>query len=86
MTKWCSRSKLPCVLLTACFLESLHKSACQAGQREAADAAKVHASVYLGHQVGSPGLGLKVHMTVEGVEDDAVILDAHQVCLALASL
>lgn len=45
----------------------------------AANDAKVHASVYLGHQEASPGLGLKVHLAVEGIDDDSIIVNAHRV-------
>lgn len=33
----------------------------------------------MGHYTDSPELGLKVHMTIEGVEDDDAILTAQKV-------
>lgn len=63
----------------ACFLESLQNSLCRAGKGDAAHDVKVHTSVYTGHYTDSPELGLKVHITIEGVEDDDAIIEAQKV-------
>ncbi|EIM83447.1 uncharacterized protein STEHIDRAFT_62939, partial [Stereum hirsutum FP-91666 SS1] len=64
---------------SSCFLESLQNSLCRQGKGDAAPDVKVHTSVYMGHYTDSPQLGLKVHVTIEGVEDDDAIIEAQKV-------
>lgn len=76
---------LMCVLcLAACFLGALQLQAARAGKMELGEAAKVHASVFLGHpeDPDMDGFGLRVELTVEGCDDDALIQAAHEVGVA----
>lgn len=65
----------------ACFLGALQLAASRAGQPELTETAKVNASVFLGHPKDPhiDGFGLRVELTVEGCDDDAVISAAHDV-------
>ncbi|KAA1473952.1 OsmC-domain-containing protein, partial [Dentipellis sp. KUC8613] len=64
----------------SCFLGALQLAASRAGKKELADAARVHAAVRLGHPTDREGLALNVNIDVEGVDDDAVIASAHEIC------
>ena len=68
---------------TACFLGALQLMASKAGKKQLGDEAKVHAKVFLGHPEDKEveGLGLRVEVGVEGVDDDEVIAAAHKVSL-----
>ncbi|KAI0339867.1 OsmC-like protein [Trametopsis cervina] len=67
---------------STCFLGSLQLMAARAGLKEAAEKAKVSASVFLGHPTDPnlEGFGLRVELHVENFEDDAVIQAAHDFC------
>ena len=77
----CARSRnLPLRELAACFLGALHLAAARANKKEVAEAAKVVASVFIGHPRASPdGFGLRAEISVFGCDDDGVISDAHEV-------
>lgn len=68
----------------ACFLGALQLVASRAGKKNLAENAKVNTSVFLGHPTDPnlEGFGLRVEITVEGCEDDALIQAAHEVCPA----
>ena len=59
----------------ACFLGALQLVGARAGKKEIVDKAKVHATVFLGHPTDPnlEGFGLRVELTIEGCEDDALI-------------
>ncbi|ETW80665.1 hypothetical protein HETIRDRAFT_459374 [Heterobasidion irregulare TC 32-1] len=65
---------------SSCFIGAIQLAASRAGKKEVGDRAKVHAKVYLGHPTDREGFGLKVDINVEGVEDDAIIAAAHDIC------
>lgn len=67
------------VMHSACFLGALQLVAGKAGKKEAAQNAKIHASVHLGSPEGFDGFGIAVDIKVEGVEDEALIKAAHDV-------
>ena len=69
--------------LSACFLGALQLQARKAGKKEAAENAKIHTFVYLGVPEGIEGFGINVDIKVEGVEDEALIKAAHEVCLSI---
>ncbi|KAI0066065.1 OsmC-domain-containing protein [Artomyces pyxidatus] len=64
----------------SCFLGALQLAASRAGQKAVGDRAKIHASVVLGHPSDRDGFGLKVHLSVEGVEDESLLVAAHDMC------
>ncbi len=64
---------------TACFLGAVQVVAANAGKKEVGARAVVHADVSIGRSKDDPGLGLKVVLRVEGVEDQAIIDAAHEV-------
>ena len=70
--------------LAACFLGSLQLMAARAGKKELGEKAKVHAKVFLGHPENPDieGLGLRVELGVEGIEDDDIIAAAHEASVA----
>ncbi|KAI0730283.1 OsmC-domain-containing protein [Fomitopsis betulina] len=65
-----------------CFLGSLQLMAARAGKKELGEKAKVHSKVYLGHpkDPNLEGFGLRVELSVEGIEDDDIIAAAHNFC------
>ncbi|KIP05578.1 hypothetical protein PHLGIDRAFT_91930 [Phlebiopsis gigantea 11061_1 CR5-6] len=67
---------------SACFLGALQLVGARAGKKEIVDKAKVHATVFLGHPTDAnmEGFGLRVELTIEGCEDDALIQAAHEFC------
>ncbi|TCD68052.1 hypothetical protein EIP91_011596 [Steccherinum ochraceum] len=67
---------------SSCFLGALQLAASRADKRDMADLAKVNASVFLGHpeDPNMDGFGLRVELTVEGCDDDAIISAAHEFC------
>ncbi|EKM54619.1 uncharacterized protein PHACADRAFT_258596 [Phanerochaete carnosa HHB-10118-sp] len=67
---------------SSCFLGALQLMGSRAGKKELTDKAQVHATVYLGHPTDPnlEGFGLRVELTVEGCEDDALIHAAHEFC------
>ncbi|KAH9839241.1 OsmC-like protein [Rhodofomes roseus] len=66
-----------------CFLGSLQLMAARAGKKELAEKAKVHTKVFLGHPENPDleGLGLRVEVGVEGIDDDDIIAAAHDFCV-----
>ena len=54
-------------------------AATRAGKKEVGERAVVHADVSIGRTKEVPGLGLKVVLRVEGVEDQAILDAAHEV-------
>ena len=75
------------VYLAACFLGALQLIGSRAGKKEIVENAKVNATVFLGHPTDPnlEGFGLRVEITVEGCDDDALIQAAHEVCSAILS-
>lgn len=73
--------------VAACFLGALQLVASRAGKKELAEHAKIHTSVFLGHPTDPnlDGFGLRVEITVEGCNDDALIQAAHEVCFQLCA-
>ncbi|KZT64589.1 OsmC-like protein [Daedalea quercina L-15889] len=67
----------------SCFLGSLQLMAARAGQKELSERAKIHAKVFLGHpeDASLEGLGLRIEVGVEGVDDDEIISAAHNSCV-----
>jgi len=67
---------------SGCFLGALQLAAARAGKKEAAQNAKIHATVFLGHPTDPnlDGFGLRVEIAVEGCDDDAIIAAAHEFC------
>ncbi|KAI0074390.1 OsmC-like protein [Panus rudis PR-1116 ss-1] len=67
---------------SSCFLGALQLAASRANKKELAEKAKVHTSVFLGHpeDANLDGFGLRVEITVEGCDDDAIIAAAHEFC------
>ncbi|KAI9509421.1 OsmC/Ohr family [Russula earlei] len=65
---------------SACFLGAIQAVAAQKGKKTVGERAKVHADVTLGRPKGRPGFGLKVVLRVEGVEDQAILDAAHEMC------
>jgi len=65
---------------SACFLGALQAVAASKGKKEIGERATVHADVSLGRPTDRPGFGLKVTLRVEGVEDQAVLDAAHEMC------
>jgi organic hydroperoxide reductase OsmC/OhrA len=63
----------------ACFLGAIQVAATRAGKKEVGDRALVHADVSIGRTQDVPGLGLKVVLRIEGVEDQAILDAAHEV-------
>lgn len=61
--------------------------AARAGKKELGEKAKVHSKVYLGHpkDPNLEGFGLRVELSVEGIEDDDIIAAAHNVSLPACS-
>ena len=55
------------------------------GKTDLAKNAVVHAKVHLGEPEKIGGFGIAVDISVEGVEDDALIQAAHEVCLTQSS-
>lgn len=55
--------------------------AARAGKKDIAQNAKIHTHVFLGHpkDPDMEGFGLRVELTVEGCDDDAIIASAHDV-------
>ncbi|KAI0916428.1 hypothetical protein AcW1_008841 [Taiwanofungus camphoratus] len=66
----------------SCFLGSLQLMAARAGKKDIAQNAKIHTHVFLGHpkDPDMEGFGLRVELTVEGCDDDAIIASAHDFC------
>jgi len=65
---------------SACFLGALQMVAGQQGKTEMARNAKIHAQVHIGKPNDMAGFGLAVEIQVEGVEDQALIDEAHANC------
>jgi len=67
---------------STCFLGALQLAAARSEQKELAEKAKVHSSVFLGHPTdpNMDGFGLRVELTIEGCDDDAIIQAAHEFC------
>jgi len=65
---------------SACFLGAVQVAAAKAGQKEIGERALVHADVSIGRPTDSPGFGLKVTLRIEGVEDQAILDAAHEMC------
>ncbi|KAH9961250.1 OsmC/Ohr family [Russula dissimulans] len=65
---------------SACFLGAVQAVAASKGKREIGERATVHADVSLGRPTDRPGFGLKVTLRVEGVEDQAILDAAHEMC------
>ncbi|KAH8108027.1 OsmC-like protein [Cristinia sonorae] len=67
---------------SACFLGALQLAASRVDKRELVEQAKVNAAVFLGHpeDPNMDGFGLRVELTVEGCDDDAIISAAHEFC------
>ncbi|KAF8482944.1 OsmC-like protein [Russula ochroleuca] len=65
---------------SACFLGAIQVAATKLGKREVGARAVVHADVTLGRPTDRPGFGLKVLLRVEGVEDQAILDAAHEMC------
>jgi hypothetical protein len=60
-------------------LGAIQVAATKAGKKEVGEHALVHADVSIGQTKEIPGLGLKVVLRVEGVEDQAILDAAHEV-------
>jgi hypothetical protein len=60
-------------------LGALQVAASRAGKKEVGERAVVNADVSIGRTQVVPGLGLKVVLRVEGVEDQAILDAAHEV-------
>jgi hypothetical protein len=56
------------------------------GKKAAAENAKIHSKVSLGHPEGLDGFGLSIELAVEGVEDSALIAAAHEVSWSLNTM
>jgi len=65
---------------SACFLGAIQAAAGKKGKKEVGERAIVHADVILGQPTDRPGFGLKVVLRVEGVEDQAILDAAHEMC------
>ncbi|KAF7971622.1 hypothetical protein HWV62_20730 [Athelia sp. TMB] len=65
---------------SACFLGALHMMAKKTGKTDLAKNAVIHAKVHLGEPEKIGGFGIAVDISVEGVEDDALIQAAHENC------
>jgi len=65
---------------SACFLGAIQAAAAKQRKKEGVAQAVVHADVALGLPTGHAGYGLKVALRVEGVEDQAIIDAAHEMC------
>jgi len=65
---------------SACFLGAVQAAAGKKGKKEVGERAVVHAEVILGQPTDRPGFGLKVVLRVEGVEDQAILDAAHEMC------
>ncbi|KAI0254132.1 OsmC/Ohr family [Lactifluus subvellereus] len=65
---------------SACFLGAIQAVAAKQGKKEAVARAVVHADVTLGLPTDRAGYGLGVVLRVEGVEDQAIIDGAHELC------
>jgi hypothetical protein len=63
----------------ACFLGAIQVASAKAGKKEVGERAVVHADVDIGQTQEIPGMGLKVVLRVEGVEDQAILDAAHEV-------
>lgn len=62
---------------------AIQVAATRAGKKEVGERALVHADVSIGQTKEIPGLGLKVVLRIEGVEDQAILDAAHEVGYAL---
>ncbi|KAF8502154.1 OsmC-domain-containing protein [Russula emetica] len=65
---------------SACFLGAIQAAATRAGKKEVGERAVVHADVSIGRPKEIPGFGLKVVLRIEGVEDQAILDAAHEMC------
>ncbi|KZP19836.1 OsmC-like protein [Athelia psychrophila] len=65
---------------SSCFLGALHMMAKKTGKEDLAKNAVIHARVHLGEAEKIGGFGIAVDISVEGVEDDALIQAAHENC------
>ncbi|KAI0266738.1 OsmC/Ohr family [Gloeopeniophorella convolvens] len=65
---------------SACFFSAIKAAAAQQGKKEAAEQAVVHADVTIGKATDRGGYGLSVVLRIEGVEDQAIIDAAHEMC------
>ncbi|KAN0107184.1 OsmC/Ohr family [Russula decolorans] len=65
---------------SACFLSAVQGAATKLGKKEVGAQAVVHADVSLGQPTDRPGFGLKVVLRVEGVENQAILDTAHEMC------
>ncbi len=63
----------------ACFLDAIQAAARERGKKEVGERAIVHASVILGQPTDRPGYGLNVVLSIEGLEDQAILDAAHEV-------
>lgn len=75
----------PSFHLQACFLHALEQAASKENKNGIAAKAKVHITVFFGHPEKEEGFGLAINITVEGVDDDKLILLAHEVCQPVIS-
>lgn len=57
-----------------------------AGKKDAVEHAVIHTEVHLGEPNAIGGFGLAVDIKVEGVDDDALIQAAHEVCFVFVPL
>jgi hypothetical protein len=60
-------------------LSAIQIVATEAGKKEVGDRAVVHADVSTGRTKDIPGMGLKIVLRIEGVEDQAILDAAHEV-------
>lgn len=67
--------------VVASFLEAIYKASTKLDKKSLADGVKVHACVYLGLPVDTEmgGHSLRVELNIEGLEDDEIIVTAHEV-------
>lgn len=70
----------------ACFLSALQLVAGQKGQAESAKNAIIHSQVHIGKPKDKAGFALEVELKIEGIEDQALLDAAHEVCVVLLVL
>jgi Ohr subfamily peroxiredoxin len=70
----------------ACFLGALQLVAGQQGKTEVAKNATIRTSVHIGTPKDGKGFGLAVDLTVNGVDDQKLVDDAHAVSWAFDNI
>lgn len=63
----------------ACFLSALQLVAGKRGMAEQAKNATIRSSVHIGKPEGQEGFALAVDMTVNGIDDQSLLDEAHKV-------